>query len=217
MTTSGRSILRLLLIPVLLSSALALTACGGSMPSASAGIDLPRLTSDVRKVHPPVTPPDRALNHEETETHWGRDRASLVKCEAGEATVISYYDLLALQLSAAICGSSGPMLRRSTSTTPVSRRPRSGGIVADQNGLLLKMLEQLRDDYARDQEAHARDQEQHELAAPSCTSASTISSSASARWKPRRRSPARLMRRFEPNSMGSIGAFTTTSEPSTRD
>lgn len=42
---------------------------------------------------------------------------------------------------------------RSTSTTPASRRPRSGGIVADQNALLLKMLEQLRDDYARDQEA----------------------------------------------------------------
>lgn len=71
------------------------------MPSASAGINLPRLPSEVRKEHPPVTPPDRALNQQETETHWGRDRASLVKCEAGKSTVISYYDLLGLTLSAA--------------------------------------------------------------------------------------------------------------------
>jgi len=38
-------------------------------------------------------------------------------------------------------------------TQPASRQPRRGGTVADQTALLLEMVKQLREDYARDQEA----------------------------------------------------------------
>ena len=101
MTMSKRSISPLLLIPMLLTSALALTACGGSMPSASAGIDLPRLSATWRKSHDPVVVPEQALTQDETERYWRGHRVSLVKCEASRSGLVTYNDVLALKLGAA--------------------------------------------------------------------------------------------------------------------
>lgn len=71
------------------------------MPSVRAPINLPALTPEVRKTHSPVIIPDGALDQQTTETLWGRDRSGLVKCEAGKAVAINYYDVLAVRLARA--------------------------------------------------------------------------------------------------------------------
>jgi len=71
------------------------------MPSARAPISLPALTPEVRKVHKPVVIPDGVLDQQGTEKLWGRDRASLVQCEAGKAVLINYHDVLASKLAGA--------------------------------------------------------------------------------------------------------------------
>ena len=80
---------------MLVTCALALTACNGSTPSTSAGIDLPRLGPELRKSHAPVKIPDQPLSKGQTETLWGADRASLVMCEASRTTLVTYNDVLA--------------------------------------------------------------------------------------------------------------------------
>ena len=93
---------RRLLIPMVLASAWALTACAASRPSAEAPVALPqlpgRLAGDCAR---PVELPARALTQAEVETLWARDRAALVSCGIGKSTLVAFYTDLRQRLGKA--------------------------------------------------------------------------------------------------------------------
>jgi hypothetical protein len=81
---------KLIVIPVLLSAALGLTACGVSTGStklllANAPAEL------LRSCKLPVKLPERGLTQADIEKLWGSDRASLVKCYKKHKKTIDYY------------------------------------------------------------------------------------------------------------------------------
>ena len=80
-------------------SALALTACSHSRPSAR--VDLPVL--DARLAHPctrPVTLAGDSLTADQVAKAWVRDRAALARCGDQKAAIVGGYTELRRQLGA---------------------------------------------------------------------------------------------------------------------
>lgn len=86
---------RLLPILVALSSALLLTGCAASTPSASARIGLPSLPTALTRCERPSALPAATMSRADVERYWARDRAALVRCGANVAGLVGYYDRLA--------------------------------------------------------------------------------------------------------------------------
>jgi len=99
------------LLPTLLalSSALLLTGCAASTPSASARLSLPSLPASVTSCARPSTLPAKSMSRADVERYWARDRAALVRCGAAVDGLVAYYDQLAQQFDAA--GNSGVATR----------------------------------------------------------------------------------------------------------
>ena len=94
--------LRLMRMPTLMICVLALTACGGSTPSAEGPILLQPVPNEYRRRYRPIELPDRAITKAETQKFWSRDRGTILMCDAGTVDLINYPDALAKEFNAAV-------------------------------------------------------------------------------------------------------------------
>lgn len=84
-----------------LTSALILSGCAASTPSASARLDLPALPPSLTRCDRPAALPSAGLTRADVERYWARDRAALVRCGANVDGLVAYYDRLASEFQAA--------------------------------------------------------------------------------------------------------------------
>lgn len=86
--------MRLILIPMLIASALALTACQGS-GGLVAPSDRPKLAAPdsyaTQVCSPPADLPVGEMTQRDIERFWSRDRLSLVDCAARHKVLRDYY------------------------------------------------------------------------------------------------------------------------------
>jgi len=79
----------------------ALAACSVSTPSANARINLKPLPAAATHCEDPVLLPEVALNQEQVEKFWRRDRMSLVNCKKNLNIVVKDRENLSTLLSGA--------------------------------------------------------------------------------------------------------------------